>query len=193
MKKTLLFTPLAMLLGASLAHANSGNMAFEGRINAATCIVTPGAGAGGGAGNIAVDLGTVALTDVGSGSTIGSGSSSFSLNVNCADGVAGLDTVHMSFDPRSGSGMDPDAPALLQIANAGAADSAVGVGIGLFDATDTLLALNANGVITAPLTVDGAGAGTATMQVKAGYMFNTVASPRGGAADGVLPFTLKYE
>lgn len=193
MKKLLTSASVILFMASTPALANIGVIGFDGAVNNATCEVTAGSNAGGAPNAIVVDMGTVNLDSIGSGETIGSQSTAFSLAVNCSAGADGVTFVHMAFDPATGagSGMDPHHNSLLQLRNPADLTSAKGVGIGLFDDSNVLVKLDQNDKITAPFT-EAAGAGTATMNLQVAYMANGE-PPEPGTADGFLPFTLTYE
>lgn len=194
MKKLFTSASVALIMVSTQAIANSGDMTFSGAVNNAACEVLPGSGAGGAANAIEVDLGTVNLDSVGSGETIGLQKTPFSLSVVCTAGTDTVTNVHMAFDPATGagSGTDPYHRSLLQLSNPTAADSAKGVGIGLFDSSEALVKLDQNDKISAPFTSGGAGAGTATLDMIVAYMRNGE-SIAPGKGEGFLPFTLTYE
>lgn len=194
MKKTLTSATVALFLASTQVLANSGDLTFSGAVNNAACEVLPGAGAGGTSNNIQVDLGTVNMDSLGSGETIGAQHTAFALNVVCTAGTDTVTSVHMAFDPHtgSGSGLDPDNTALLRLSNPTDPNSAKGVGIGLFDANSAMVMLDRNGKITAPFTSGAPGAGTATLNMQVAYMLSG-ATPEPGTGDAFLPFTLTYE
>lgn len=182
----------ALLISAfvlcSTVQASTGTISFTGTLTSATCTVEPGAGSGGAANNIEVDLGTVSFRDLSNGTGTDFGAATrINLDINCASAI-GLTLVKMGFRPGDGSGSDVSDPRLLRTAG-----GAVGVGIGIIDETNRVLALNASEVISAPLVVDGGGGATASMSMRAAYILNGVAGTFAGAATGSLPFTLTYE
>lgn len=183
---------LVVLTATQAAYANSGTINFTGSLNAATCTVAPGAGAGGSGQNIDVAMGNVALADLstGSGSDFAT-TASFSIKIDCASGMTGLNTVKMAFDPRSGSGVDAEDPRLLRLTGTGNAGNATGVGIALINSANTVLNLNAAAAIASPLSVTG-DAAIADLSMRAAYVA-TNATPTAGSANATLPFTLTYE
>lgn len=195
MKKILSGVTAAIVLLSTQAQANSGDFTFKGAVNEAACEVRPGSNAGGVTNAIEVDLGTVPLDSLGSGETIGSQKTAFTLDVVCTAGTETVASVHMAFDPRAGSGtgLDPFNNTLLGLENPGAVETAKGVGIGLFDASDVLVKLDRNEKISAPFTSGAGGAGTATLSMQVAYMLNGDPTPAPGKGDAFLPFTLTYE
>ncbi|KAA5837691.1 type 1 fimbrial protein [Pseudomonas chlororaphis] len=179
------------------ALAADGTIDFKGEIIAASCAITGGTGTsvGGGKGSqtISVDLGKVStdsLTGNAGGSTI-VGGKSINLNLDCGGTANGLKTVRMQFDPNSGSGIDSKNNSLLKITAGGAK----GVGIGIFNGSNTLVNIAANETISGDLVKVGEAGKetyTAKLDLRAGYVANgDVITP--GSANGQLPFTLTYE
>jgi major type 1 subunit fimbrin (pilin) len=186
--------PAALLLAGftTFAHANSGVITFTGELVATSCVVTPGAGVGGGAGNINVNMGTVALSDLsqGNGSDFGA-ATQINLDVDCSSGAGGLSSVKMIFDPRSGSGVNPGDTRLLQLSPG--AGAATGVGIAIINDNNKIINMNANETIDAPLVISG-DTGKAELSMRAAYVLSGApAQATVGVANATLPFTLKYE
>lgn len=188
MKTTLLAaTLLSALVIGSAAHANTGTISFTGTLTSATCTVDPGAGSGGTTNNIEVDLGTVSFRDLSEGTGTDFGAATrINLDINCSS-ASGLSTVKMNFNPSSGTGVDTLDPRLLKTTG-----GSTGVGIGIINEANQVLALNAAETIDAPLT-ESAGSATAQMTMRAAYILNGDTTLTAGAANGSMPFTLSYE
>ncbi|ARU88919.1 hypothetical protein B9K09_13500 [Pseudomonas sp. M30-35] len=192
MKKISLLALAVAAVMSSGAFAETGTLNFTGNLNTSTCTVAPGgdAGAGAGAGVVDVDMGDVSFSDLSTVAGDGTVSAAFTdidLGLSCT-AATGKTAVVMSFDPQSGSGLDAMDNRLLSLAAGGA----TGAGIALVDGTNQIIDLGANGEIRAPLTVDGAGVGTADMALRATYVSNGDTQV-GGAANASLPFLLTYE
>lgn len=168
-----------------LSQAKTGDINFTGSLTAATCSATaPGSTAN----NINVQMGIVSIADLEDGSTgQASATTQLQLDINCT-GATSLSNAHMSFDPVSGSGQDTDDPRLLKINTGGA----TGVGVALMDKTDKILNLGAGERLTTTLTVDGTGAATAKLDLRAAYIKN--GQPlAAGIANASMPFTFIYD
>ncbi|MEN2469123.1 fimbrial protein [Burkholderia sp. GS2Y] len=185
----------AATLAGGAAMAADGTINFTGEIVAASCGITGGAGTsvGGGKGEQAIDVKLGKISSDALGGTAGNGIAAgtlINLNLDCGNTATGLNTVKMSFDPNSGSGIDSKNNSLLRVTG-----GAEGVGIGLYDADSKLLNLSANETFDAPLVKGGteeAPTYTANMSLRAGYVANGV-TVKPGVANGTLPFTLTYE
>ncbi|WP_175022751.1 MULTISPECIES: fimbrial protein [Burkholderia] len=194
-KKILALAAVAGMFAAGSAMAADGTINFTGNITAASCSITGGAGTNvtgeKGKQDIAVNLGTVSSDSIGGTAGHGiAGGTSISLNLDCGNTATDLTLVKMKFDPRSGSGVDGKNNKLLQVSG-----TAKGVGIGIYDSSNTLLNLAANETISAPLVkggTDEAPVYTAALDMRAGYVANGD-KVEAGTADGTLPFTLSYE
>lgn len=192
--KTSIRSVLAVVIFASAqgVSANSGTVNFTGSLTAATCTVAPGAGAGGSGQNIDVQMGNVGLADLSSGSGVNyATTTSITIEVNCASGMTGLNTVKMAFDPLSGSGVDSEDSRLLRLSAAGTGSVASGVGIALINESNAIVDLNSGGTVDTPLIVTE-DAATALLKLRAAYVA-TRATPTAGSANATLPFTLTYE
>lgn len=188
MKKTLLAaTLLSTFALTSIAHANTGTISFTGTLTASTCTVDPGAGTGGTTNNIEVDLGTVSFRDLSEGQGTDFGAATrINLDISCTS-AGGLNTVKMNFHPSSGTGVDTFDPRLLQTTG-----GSTGVGIGIINEANQVLALNGGETIDAPLTVSGNNA-VAQLSMRAAYILNGNPTRTAGDANGSMPFTLSYE
>ncbi|UDI94636.1 MULTISPECIES: fimbrial protein [unclassified Pseudomonas] len=179
----------------SNAFAADGTINFTGEIVAASCVASAGAGStvGGSAGQQIVDvnLGKISMDAInGAGEGNIAAGTAINLNLDCGNTAAGLTTVKFSFDPMSGSGVDPKNNSLLKITG-----SAEGVGIGMFDDNNQLINMSGNETYSAPLVVEGEGKDakySAAMRMRASYVANG-AELKPGTANGTLPFTLTYE
>ncbi|AZD04547.1 fimbrial protein [Pseudomonas chlororaphis] len=179
------------------ALAADGTIDFKGEIIAASCAISAGAGSsvGGSKGNqtIDVNLGKVStdsLAGTAGGSSAIVGGKSISLNLDCGGTANGLKTVSMQFDPNSGSGIDSKKNSLLKVTG-----GATGVGIGIYNGSNTLVNISANETISGDLVKtgeEGKEIYTAKLDLRAGYVVNGD-EIKPGAANGQLPFTLTYE
>ena len=186
MKKLFLATSvIAATSFMQLSQAKTGDINFTGSLTAATCSATaPGSTAN----NINVPMGIVSIADLEDGSNgQASTTTQLKLDINCT-GATSLTNVHMSFDPTGGSGLDADDTRLLMIDTGGA----TGVGIALLDSSDKILNLGAGDRMSAPLTVDGTGAATAKLDLRAAYIKNGTALTA-GVANASMPFTFIYD
>lgn len=177
------------LTSTAMAADPDGKIEFTGEIISGSCEVT-GAGAGN---SVPVNLGRVlksTITDAGAGGK--AASVPITMNLDCSNSSAGLQTVKFKFDPGSGSGVDTNNNKLLKTTG-----TATGVGIGLYDGSNQLINLSAGQEYSAALTAAAGGTGgnhnyTATMNMSASYVGNG-ATLEVGAANGTLPFTLTYD
>ena len=194
-KKILALAAAAGMFAAGSAMAADGTINFTGKITAASCSITGGAGTNvtgeKGKQNIDVNLGTVSADSIGGTAGHGIvGGTSINLNLDCGNSATDVTLVQMKFDPQAGSGIDGANNKLLKISG-----TAQGVGIGLYDSNNTLLNLAGNETINAPLVKGGTATApvyTAALNLRAGYVANgekVVA----GMANGTLPFTLTYQ
>ncbi|OLF53820.1 fimbrial protein [Pseudomonas chlororaphis] len=192
--KQLFAASIAGLL-ANSAMAADGTINFTGEITAASCTATAGAGTtvGGNKGNQNIDvaLGKVSMDSLKgtAGGNIVAGNA-ISINLDCGATATGLSTVRVQFDPMSGSGIDPKKNTLLKTTG-----TATGVGIGIYNSSNTQVNLAANEFIDAALVKGGteqAPTYTANLNMRAAYVANgdTLAP---GTANGTLPFTLTYQ
>lgn len=170
--------------------ANNGKLIFTGTLTNISCNVGPGAGTGPGSnpGEIAVDLGNVSFSDIGTSSENKLETATpIQLLVNCSAGAEQYNLVKMRFTARNGSGLDNNDNKLLR--TTGAAD---GVGIGLLNAANQIMDLGGTETIDKPLIKDGEGGATAELNFAAVYVLNGTATNPGNA-DGFMPFVLDYE
>ncbi|MCD5977001.1 Fimbral biosynthesis protein [Pseudomonas savastanoi pv. glycinea] len=181
---------LAVSLASTANAANNGVLKFSGTLTNISCSVSPGAGTGPGTapGEIAVDLGNVSFSDIGtSGENKLETATPIQLLVNCTAGADQYNLVKMRFKAGMGHGTDDNDSKLLRVTG-----SAGGVAIGVLNASNQLMDLSGTGTIDKPLVKDGAGGATAELNLAGVYMLNgTVTRP--GTAMGDLPFTLDYE
>ncbi|WP_259699170.1 fimbrial protein, partial [Pseudomonas chlororaphis] len=118
------------------------------------------------------------------------GGKSINLNLDCGGTAEGLKSVKLQFDPSSGTGIDSKNVSLLKVTG-----GAEGVGIGLYNSSNTLVNLGANETIDGalvPTTEGETTTYTANLNLRAGYVANG-APIKAGPANGQLPFTLTYE
>ncbi len=177
------------LTGTATA-ANNGKLLFTGTLTNISCSVGPGAGTGGGsaAGEIAVDLGNVSFSDIGTSSEDKLETSTpIQLLVNCTAGADQYNVVKMRFVPGQGNGQDQNDTKLLRVTGA-----ATGIGIGILNAANQLIDLGGTETIDKPLIKDGNGGASAELNLAAVYMLNGTTT-RPGRANGDLPFVLDYE
>lgn len=193
MKKLSLALAVSSVLGlgviGSANAANNGKLIFNGTLTNISCAVAPGAGVSpGNPGEINVDLGNVSFSDIGlSGASRFETATPIQMLVNCSAGADQYNTVKMRFAARNGSGLDNNDAKLLR--TTGAAD---GVGIGLLNASNSLMDLSGTETIDTDLVQDGAGGATAEINFGAVYVLNGTATNPGNA-DGFMPFVLDYE
>jgi type 1 fimbria pilin len=193
MKKLSLALAVSSVLGlgviGSANAANNGKLIFNGTLTNISCAVAPGAGVSpGNPGEINVDLGNVSFSDIGlSGASRFETATPIQMLVNCSAGADQYSTVKMRFAARNGSGLDNNDAKLLR--TTGAAD---GVGIGLLNASNSLMDLSGTETIDTDLVQDGAGGATAEINFGAVYVLNGTATNPGNA-DGFMPFVLDYE
>ena len=170
--------------------ANNGKLIFSGTLTNISCDVGPGAGTSPGTnpGEIAVDLGNVSFSDIGTSSQNRLETATpIQLLVNCSAGADQYNLVKMRFSARNGSGLDNNDAKLLR--TTGAAD---GVGIGLLNAANQIMDLGGTETIDKPLVKDNNGGATAELNFGAVYVLNgTTTNP--GNADGFMPFVLDYD
>ncbi|MCQ2992578.1 type 1 fimbrial protein [Pseudomonas syringae] len=183
---------LALSLTSTANAENNGVLKFSGTLTNISCSVSPGAGTGPGTGTqpgeIAVDLGNVSFSEIGtSGENKLETATPIQLLVNCTSGAEQYNLVKMRFKAGMGHGTDDNDSKLLRVTG-----SAGGVAIGVLNASNQLMDLSGTGTIDKPLVKDGAGGATAELNLAGVYMLNgTVTRP--GTAMGDLPFTLDYE
>ncbi|KAA0983004.1 type 1 fimbrial protein [Pseudomonas sp. ANT_J12] len=195
MKKTSLLA-LAIVAHAALsssAFAASGTLQFNGELNNASCTVTPGGDASAGTGNnILVDMGDVSFADLQVASpgvgNVGVAVTDLNFDIGCPSGVGALSSVIMSFDPNSGSGLDSIDGRLLALSPGGAS----GAAIALVNSANDIIDMSSAPSISAPLDIDEDGVGTANIALRATYL-RTSGAEVPGAANGSLPFVLRYE
>ena len=193
MKKLSMALAVTSVLGlgviGSANAANNGKLIFNGTLTNISCAVAPGAGVSpGNPGEINVDLGNVSFSDIGlSGASRFETATPIQMLVNCSAGADQYSTVKMRFAARNGSGLDNNDAKLLR--TTGAAD---GVGIGLLNASNSLMDLSGTETIDTDLVQDGAGGATAEINFGAVYVLNGTATNPGNA-DGFMPFVLDYE
>lgn len=181
-------------LFATSALAADGTINFTGEITAASCSATAGAGTSvsGAKGKQVIDvkLGKVSIDSL-SGTPIGIvAGTAININLDCSNTAAGLTTVKLQFDPSSGSGVDAKNNNLLKTTGV-----AKGVGIALYDSSNSLINLTGNGTINGALVKTGADPDVkyaANLNMRAAYMANGDEIVP-GTANGELPFTLTYE
>ncbi|MBC3951829.1 MULTISPECIES: fimbrial protein [Pseudomonas] len=170
--------------------ANNGVLKFSGTLTNISCSVAPGAGTGPGTqpGDIAVDLGNVSFSEIGtSGQNKLETATPIQLLVNCTAGAEQYNLVKMRFKAGMGHGTDDNDSKLLRVTG-----SAGGVAIGVLNASNQLMDLSGTGTIDKPLIKDSAGGATAELNLAGVYMLNGTET-RPGTAMGDLPFTLDYE
>lgn len=181
---------MTMGLSGTANAANNGKLIFTGTLTNISCNVAPGTGTspGNNPGEIAVDLGNVSFSDIGTSSQNKLETATpIQLLVNCSAGADQYNLVKMRFAARNGSGLDNNDAKLLR--TTGAAD---GVGIGLLNASNQLMDLGGTETIDKPLIKDSVGGATAELNFAAVYVLNgTPTNP--GNADGFMPFVLDYE
>lgn len=197
MKNITLALAISGALALSLANTvnaannkNGGKLLFSGTLTNMSCTVGPGAGTGSGAnvGEIAVDLGNVAFSDIGtSPENKLETAKPIQLLVNCEAGAAQYNLVKMRFNAGEGHGTDDNDSKLLRVTG-----SAGGVGIGVLNASNQLMDLSGTETIDVPLVKVGPDGATAEINLAGVYMLNTTAT-RPGTAMGDLPFVLNYE
>ncbi|MFC6298140.1 fimbrial protein [Pseudomonas sp. CCM 7893] len=169
-------------------QGGSGKISFTGTINNDACTID-------GSNNdrvIAMDMGNVAIKDMGTAENPASGRVSaqdFNLNVNCNTGTK----VSMLFDANSGgSGLVPGKKVLALNTGNG---TATNVGIALLDSKGALIDLTSKS--TAKLQGDLHGTGTggeSTLSFSAAYVTTGAeGSATAGRGDATLPFILEYE
>lgn len=207
MSKSLLGLSVLILAGASgSAMAADGAIKFTGEIIASSC--TMGAGNGGtpdASGKVlAIDLGKVGAGSLSEGGTPGNigAAKNIDIKLNCDGTPNGLTNVHLSFKPTEGSGAEAGSglaannKKLLAVTG-----GASGVGIGVFDSANNLLALNDPLTkITGDLDVkntntpeDPKYVGTANLALRAAYVKDGAGPVVPGVANGYLPFQLSYD
>jgi type 1 fimbria pilin len=180
----------ALGMAGTANAANNGKLLFTGTLTNISCSVGPGAGTGPGTnpGEIAVDLGNVSFSDIGTSSeTKLETATPIQLLVNCSAGADQYNLVKMRFVPNQGNGQDQNDTKLLRVTGA-----ATGIGIGMLNASNQLIDLGGTETIDKPLIKDGVGGATAELNLAAVYMLNGTAT-RPGTALGNLPFVLDYE
>lgn len=177
---TIASTLLATVTFASLTHAaDSGTINIVGTITNATCTVNSGAFPA----TIDVNLGAVPAKYLGDGLAPTALDAEISLQVDCTN-AGSLNTVVMKFN--AAGDIDTYDGRLLKVTG-----GAEGVGIGVFDVNDALIALNGPAE-TQPVSITNNGTDSqATIKLKVGYV-KTSATLVTGPAEGTLPFTLSY-
>ena len=142
---------------------------------------------------IAVDMGSVAITDMGTAENPTAGrvtGKDFNLNVNCNLGTK----VAMIFDANSGgSGLVTGKKVLALTKGTG---TAANVGIALLDPNGNLIDLSSAATAKIQSDVHGTGAegGDATLSFSAAYVTTGAAgTATAGRGDATLPFILQYE
>lgn len=181
---------MALGVTATASAANNGRLIFNGTLTNISCDVGAGVGTspGGSPGEINVDLGNVSFSDIGTFSENKLETAMpIQLLVNCSAGVDQYNQVKMRFLASNGSGQDQNDLKLLRTTG-----SAQGIGIGLLNASNTLMDLGGTETIDKPLVKDGQGGATAELNFGAVYVLNGTAT-RPGNADGFMPFVLDYE
>ncbi|GLZ84784.1 ferrous iron transporter B [Metapseudomonas resinovorans] len=169
---------------AAPTDAGTGQINFTGFINNDACTVD---GSVGKEKAIIVDMGNLAIKDIGTDTAPTSGrigASNFNLKVNCNEGTK----VSMLFKARAGSGV-VDGTKVLQL-NRGT-DTAKNVGIAIMDSNGEIIDLNNEA--TAKIESDLYG-NDGTLTFAAAYV--TTADPKtatAGDGNATLPFLLQYE
>lgn len=194
--KTIPSLILAIAAGASIsntAFGADGTFNFYGKLNESTCALTPGGDASTGPGSdILVDMGTVSFTGLETASPgvgdVGVAVTDLNFAIDCPTGAGQLNTVLMSFDPNSGSGLDRADGRLLALLPGGAS----GIAIALVNSANTIIDMSSAPSVAAPLVIDEAGIGAASIALRATYL-KTGGVEVPGAANGSLPFILSYE
>lgn len=182
----------AMVLGVAgtATAANNGKLIFNGTLTNISCDVGAGVGSSPGSnpGEINVDLGNVSFSDIGAfAESKLETATPIQLLVTCSAGADQYNQVKMRFNASNGSGQDQNDLKLLRTTG-----SAQGVGIGLLNASNTLMDLGGTETIDKPLVQDGTGGATAELNFGAVYVLNG-STTRPGNADGFMPFVLEYE
>ncbi|WP_428555764.1 fimbrial protein [Pseudomonas edaphica] len=192
--------PFKLILASSIvgmfatsAMAADGTINFTGQVTAASCGISAGAGTGVTGTTqktIDVKMGKVSMDSLKNTQAGIVAGSAINIALDCANTATGLSTVKVQFDPSSGSGVDAKNNNLLRTTG-----TATGVGIGIYDSSNSLINLAGNGTFNAPLIKGGVDPDfkyTANLNLRASYVANgDVVAP--GTADGNLPFTLTYE
>ncbi|MGE8143780.1 fimbrial protein [Pseudomonas frederiksbergensis] len=201
MKKTAIaLTVLSMFGMTSAVHAatagGSGLINFTGVVNNDACSIS---GAAGNDKVISVDMGNVAIKDMGTAANPQSGAISqrnFQLSVNCNLGTK----VTLRFSPSTGG---PGVVAGSRVlALTPGIDTARGVGIALLNSEGNLIDLSSpatakiEGTLLAGAPGDGEGAaavgGDTTLRFAAAYV-TTGGATAPGVGNSTLPFILEYE
>jgi major type 1 subunit fimbrin (pilin) len=173
---------------ASLALSNSGTTSFDATITMPSCGVAGGNGAGGTGDTIQVQNMDSSIGVLGDGRTWGSHGKRFDLLVTCPGNMSGYNLVQASFQPDSGSGLDPQDNQLLRLA---VGSTARHVALALWRADTSIIDLSNSPVVSGPLTGTGS---TTTARIALGAIFaRTSSAPVAGIATASLPFTLTYE
>lgn len=178
------------------AHAaNGGTLNFTGRLANMSCAVTAGDGVvtnpGGQPSDIAVDMGTVSYTEIGTfDENKVQTATPVKLLVSCNTPTTGTTFVRMRF---RGGVTDLDAGGKVLKVTGGA----TGVGIGLVNSNLNLVNLqemandNASHRIEATFGTGSGGVAIATLDFRAVYVL-TGQSLSPGPANGYMPFVLDY-
>ncbi|NVZ86166.1 type 1 fimbrial protein [Pseudomonas yamanorum] len=167
--------------------AGGGTLNFTGSINVDACT----ASAGGANKNISVDMGNVAVKEMGTATAPKSNgtvtSQNFDMKINCNAGAK----VAMIFDPTkgAGTGIVAGTKVLKLIDGVGTAKN---VGIALLDSNGALIDLSSptTALIESPLQGGNASLRFSAVYVTTATDVSTVVAGRG---DATLPFTLQYE
>lgn len=189
---------MALAIAASAAmsgtvFAASGVLQFVGELRHGSCSVTPGGDARAGSGkDVLVDMGNVSFADLEVAApgvdNVGVAVSDLNFDIGCPGGIGRLSNVRMVFDPNIGSGLDSVDGRLLALLPGGAS----GAAIALVDSNNDIIDMSSAPEIKAPLRLDKDGAGTANIALRATYL-KTAGTEVPGAANGSLPFVLRYE
>lgn len=177
---------------AATASAAGGKINFTGSIVNASCTLgTSNTPISSQSGDISIDFGKVAIEDL-TRQVAGTAVTTVNMNLNCPGVSNTLTGVSVTFDPMSGSGIDSNDSRLLKLNTAGS--PAKGVGIAIVNAANDIIDLSGNETISAPLTVDDNGVGTANLSLRAAYVRSSDSiTPTAGDANATLPFTITYQ
>jgi major type 1 subunit fimbrin (pilin) len=175
-------------MSAPLATADSGTIAFDANITLPTCNVTGENGATGAGDTIQVHNMDSAIGVLGDGGTWGNHGKRFDLRVTCPGNMSSYTLARASFQPGSGSGLDPQDNQLLRLV---AGSTARHVALALWRADISMIDPSRSPTVTVPLVVSG---DTTTALIALGAIFTrTSPAPVAGIATASLPFTLTYE
>lgn len=176
------------LTAAPWALSNSGIIALDANITMPSCTVAGSSGAVGSGNAIQVHGLDSAIAVLGDGRTWGSHGRRFDLLVSCPGNMNGYSLARASFQPDSGSGLDPQDNQLLRLATGSTARN---VALALWRADTSMIDLSSSSTVSGPFSVTG---GISTAHIALGAIFaRTSPTPVAGIAMASLPFTLTYE